>query len=106
MSTLDSLPMRSKFSASHSPARSRPARALPSHLRFRVALWLGLRDLGDICDLRGENLVDEKRTRFLKHLIEFRSFHAHENATEITQPYSRRFHYVAAADCAVVCSMK
>jgi len=66
----------------------------------RIAL--GLRDL---CDLCGENLVDEKRTRFLKHLVEFRSFHAHENATEITQPYSRQFHYVAAADCAVVCSM-
>ena len=30
---------------------------------------------------------------------------AHENATGITQPYSRRFHYVAAADCAAVCSM-
>ena len=66
----------------------------------RIAL--GLRDL---CDLCGENLADEKRTRFLKHLVEFRSFDAHENATEITQPYSRRFHYVAAADCAVVCSM-
>src|SRR5947208_708618 len=44
------------------------------------------------------SLVNEKRTRFLKHLVEFRSFHAYENATEITQPYSRRLHYVAAAD--------
>ena len=45
------------------------------------------------------------RTRFFKQLVECSFFLAHENATEITQPYSRRVHYVAAADCAVVCSM-
>jgi hypothetical protein len=32
-------------------------------------------------------------------------FTLHENATEIAQPYSQRFHHVAAADCAVVCPM-
>src|SRR6476620_10428964 len=72
---------------------------LTSTCLLRVVLWLRLRDL---CDLCGENLVDEQRTRSLKYLVEFRSFHAHANATEITQPYSRRCHYVAAADCAVV----